>query len=281
VFVFANPAAPRNQIDIHAPDIALKSQIDELPADHPFRLTFKLIQKQLQIDRLPAAQVKVSSSIPISAGLGSGTAVTIALIRAFSVFLGRSLSPEEVSTMAFTVEKVYHGSPSGIDNTVIAYEKPVFFKKNNRPDFLNIATSWNFLIATSGVRSKTAEVVHAVQTKLRSKPDEINPLLEEIGKVTVKAKQTLINPRPDAKRLGRLMDQNHQLLKQLGVSSKILDHLVESAKQNGALGAKLSGAGVGGNIIALIEPDTRQPVEKALLRAGAEKVIFAAMPKGE
>ncbi len=77
----------------------------------------------------PSFTIQLDSTIPIAAGMGSGAAVTVAIIRALSAFLGKPLPNERISEMAYEIEKIHHGTPSGIDNTVVTFQKPVYFQR--------------------------------------------------------------------------------------------------------------------------------------------------------
>jgi mevalonate kinase len=102
-----------------APGIGLDATLENLSPEHPLAAALRLALEQLGISRAPACTIRITSTIPVAAGLGSGAAVSVALIRALSAFLGRPLPDERVSSIAFEVEKLHHGTPSGIDNTVI------------------------------------------------------------------------------------------------------------------------------------------------------------------
>ena len=201
----------------------------------------------------------------MASGLGSGAASTIAMIRAFTEAFNMSLDDQKISDIAFEIEKVYHGTPSGLDNTVITYAKPVFFVKGKPFEFLTIPVKLPLLVVNSGVQSKSIEVVNDV----RSHYDQLAPVIQEIGKVTRQAKTALL--AGDLPGIGSLMNQNQALLKQLTVSSPELDKIYSIALLNGAIGAKLSGAGRGGNLIILAQDEGKLAVlKKALLQAGLE-----------
>ena len=176
-------------------------------------------------------------------------------------FLGCPLTDEEVSLLAYESEKAYHGTPSGIDNSVIGYTKPVWFVRGQPVQFLPIASPFTLVIANSGIHSSTADVVSAVRHNHEANPASVEPLFAQISGIAEAAAEALQSGA--IANLGPLMNENHQLLRQLDVSLPELDTLVETALQAGALGAKLSGAGRGGNIIALIHPENAQTVADA------------------
>jgi mevalonate kinase len=171
------------------------------------------------------------------------------------------------------VEKLHHGTPSGVDNTVIAFEQPVYFVKGEGVKRLSVGAPLNLIIADTGVTSSTREVVGDVRRRWQSQPDTYEGLFDEIGAIARLAKTAI--ERGDNEAIGRLMDQNHDLLVALGVSSFELNRLVRAARAAGALGAKMSGAGWGGNIVALVQPRDTQAVASALGETGAVSIIMS------
>ena len=213
----------------------------------------------------------VRSDIPIARGLGSGAAVSTAITRAVAQHFSRRLSAQEVSRLVYQVEQVHHGTPSGIDNTVIAYERPVYFVRDQTLETFSVGRAMTLLIADTGEPSSTKEVVGAVRQAWQRSRHSYESLFARVGEIAVEVRRAM--EEGDVVQVGRMMDENHQLLQTLGVSSPRLDSLVQAARDHGALGAKLSGAGRGGNMIALVTAATRSEVERALLSAGAERVI--------
>jgi mevalonate kinase len=203
--------------------------------------------------------------------LGSGAAVSVAILKALYYFFGMEIKPESLSTIAFEAEKAYHGNPSGIDNTVIAYELPVYFVREQPISFLKIPTKFILLIANSGIPGKTIETVNTVRQRYEKDPEEIKIILQQIGDLVQQARYYLENG--NIIDLSSTLNQNHHLLQQLGVSIPKLDDLVKAALQAGAMGAKLSGGGGGGNIIALVDETKVSTVEQALIQEGATQVI--------
>ncbi len=219
----------------------------------------------------PDAIITIRSSIPIASGLGSGAAVSTALVRALATFLGHRLEPVEVSALVFEVEKIHHGTPSGIDNTVIAYAQPVYFVRQQPIERLSVGQPITLLIGDTGIPSPTGKVVAQVRRAWQREPAHYDALFDQIGDITDDARRAI--ETGDVEALGSLMDENHELLIEMGVSSPKLDDLIDTARLAGALGAKLSGAGQGGNMIALVEDDCAEDVEAALREAGAVRVI--------
>jgi mevalonate kinase len=264
------PAPPGSGLAIAVPDLGKSISLGTAPQDEPLTAAARLTLAHLSTPE-PDATLTISSTIPISSGLGSGAAVSAALVRALAGFLGHTLEPAQVSALVFEVEKIHHGTPSGIDNTVVAYEQPVYFVHGRPVKRLPVGAPLNLLIGDTGTRSPTKHVVERVRQAREHSPARYDALFDQIGDIVNEARRAI--EAGDVETLGPLMDDNHGLLIELGVSSSKLDELVETARFGGAMGAKLSGAGQGGNMIALVEEDCVDEVAQALREAGAVGVI--------
>jgi len=273
VVVEPDPRGASGQVRVLAPDIGLDARLEELPDGHPLAVALRGVCRQLKVSRAPACQVRISSTIPVASGFGSGAAVSVALIRAFAAFLGRPLPDEQVSELAFEVEKIHHGTPSGIDNTVITYAMPVYYQRGQPPQRFIIPHPFTLVIGDTGIASPTAAVVADVRRAWQANPDQYDTYFDAISRVVQSARQAIESGMNE--RLGRLMQENQALLRQIGVSSPELERLILAAEAAGALGAKLSGAGRGGNMLALAEPERSEAVARALLAAGAARAIIS------
>jgi mevalonate kinase len=269
--VMADPRLSPGQVIIQAPDIGLEANLHDLPADNPLAYTIDRLASALSLARLPSCIIRITSSIPVASGLGSGTAVTVALIRALAAFMGQPLPDEAVSDLAYQVEKLHHGTPSGIDNTVVTYARPVYFVRGSPLQTFTIQKPFTIVIGDTGVSSPTAQSVGDVRQAWQADPPTYEALFDRIGETTKAARRLLEKGLPQE--LGALMDANHAVLQKIGVSSPELERLVVAARLAGALGAKLSGGGRGGNMIALVPPDASQPVSQALHAAGAVRTL--------
>jgi mevalonate kinase len=206
--------------------------------------------------------------------LGSSAAISSALIRAFSGFLGKPMTDAEVSHASFEVEKIHHGTPSGIDNSVVVYQQPVYYQKGEPIEFLSIENPFQILIVGSGSPGNTREAVALVKENWVADPERYQGYFSEIGKITKSARDLIT--KGETRELGPLLDHNHRLLKEMGVSTSALDRLAQIAKKAGALGAKLSGGGLGGYLIVLIA-ENPDPIRGALLKAGAPNVFLTTI----
>jgi len=254
---------------IDAPAIGLTSALEDLPDDHPLAFCVRRTIEFLGTG-IPAARLTITSDIPLASGLGSGAAVSTAIVRVLAAFTGRSLTPGEISRIVFDVERIYHGTPSGVDNTVIAYECPVYFQREREPVLLQINAGMHLLVADSGAHSETRSAVDGVRERWQSDPARYEDLFRRIGALADTGRGHLENGR--AQPLGITMNQCHELLRAIGVSTPGLDRLVDAARDAGAFGAKLTGAGLGGNIVALADPQDLESIASALRGAGAVEI---------
>jgi len=266
------PASPGDGLTLVAADLGTRSTLAAAPERDPLAAAARLTLSHLSAS-VPDATLTVRSTIPIASGLGSGAAVSTALVRALARFLGHDLTPIEVSALVFEVERIHHGTPSGIDNTVIAYEQPVYFVRGETlgPVLMSVGAPLALLIADTGLPSPTRRLVERVRSEWQQDPVHCEALFARIGDIARAARHRIELGQVDS--LGPLMNENHTLLRELGVSSAVLNRLVGAARAAGALGAKLSGAGQGGNMLALIDAETVDDVAVALMTAGAAQVI--------
>jgi mevalonate kinase len=262
----------RGGITIEAPNINLTADLSDLAADHPLGAVITNVFSKLNIKNPPACTVYLQSTIPVASGLGSGAAVSVAIIRALSAFLGQPLPDETVNSMAFDIEKLYHGTPSGIDNTVVTYAKPVYFIQRKPIKTFHVGAPFTIMIGGTGISAPTKESVGSVRKLWQKNKPRYEKIFSKVGEIVWNARQAI--ERGDITELGKLMDANHALLQEMTVSCEELDNLVEAALKSGALGAKLSGGGRGGNMIALVEKDSAPAVARALSSAGAKRTIL-------
>jgi mevalonate kinase len=257
---------------IDAPDIDLHAELNTLPSDHPIASIIHNLFFLWRVSPFPNLEIKISSTIPVASGLGSGAAVTVALTRALSSHINHPMTDEQVNAIAYEIEKLHHGTPSGIDNTVVTYAKPVYFIKGQPIETFKVGTPFTIVIGDTGVRAPTKESVADVRKLWKADKKKWEILFDQVGTIVHEARDAI--EKGKMKELGKLMNKNHALLERLTVSSLELDHLVEAARQAGALGAKLSGGGRGGNMIALAGEDNALAIAEALISAGAKRTII-------
>ncbi|MBI4772418.1 MAG: mevalonate kinase [Chloroflexi bacterium] len=274
---------PAGGIRLLAPDLGEDQPLAALPADHPLGTVIRAALAELYgrpggspshpgVSPLPDLLIRVTSEIPIASGLGSGAAIATAIVRALALSAGRPLADEEVSRLVYQSEKLYHGAPSGVDNTVIAFRRPVYFVRGQPLTALTVPVPFHLVIGDTGVASPTKLAVEAVRRAWEAGPARYEALFDEAEQLARAARGAIEGGEPQ--RLDPLMDHNHALPAEMGVSTPELERLVAAARAAGAGGAKLSGGGRGGNMIALVTETTAPAVTRALLAAGAPHALL-------
>ena len=177
-----------------------------------------------------------------------------------------------MNAFAFEIEKLHHGTPSGIDNTVITYARPVYFTKGHPIETVKVGAPFTIVIGDTGIAAPTKQSVSDVRKLWLKNPNRFETIFDEVGQIALMARRVIESGQPTL--LGDLMDQNHAFLQEMTVSSPELDKLVRAARKAGALGAKLSGGGRGGNMIALVTPEMAETVARSVREAGAKNTII-------
>lgn len=263
----------RSGILITSPSLGLNTDLRSLEPDHPINQMFQVIFSMLEIDP-QGIKVDIRSTIPVASGLGSGAALSAACVKAFAAKYEKALPLDRLNEICFATEKIFHGNPSGVDNTVITHAMPVYYKPKVATQPLNVAGDFHFLIANTGVQASTKEVVAAVR-KLVEKDPTMFSMIERVGEIVEQGKIAIAQGNNTA--LGDLMNANHSTLQALTVSNQPLDQLVSAARLGGAYGAKLSGAGRGGNMIALVPMERALIIKEMLFYAGAKNVLLTLL----
>lgn len=271
------PTKPAGTIEIKAPAVGLDTTYAALAEDHPLRQSIDLFTAHHHLPNIMAMRIMIASTIPAGSGLGSSAALSVALFNALSGFLGIDSKPEEINYLAYEAEKIFHGTPSGIDNTVIAFNAPIIFQRGEPMQFLDIGATFHFMLINCGVSASTAEAVGAVRALVERYPEQVTPLIREIGVITGEAKSALAGG--DRWLLGSLMQRNQALLKSLTVSHPQLDLVVAICERSGALGAKLSGGGRGGHVLCLLEePDNQRLILNLRDNGFSNTIPFSLSP---
>lgn len=271
-------AAAGSGFTMVAPDLDRYYSLSAAKADDPLAAIVRSTLDYLNRP-VPDAQLTVTSTIPLGRGLGSGAAISTAIVRALAEFFDNPLPPAEVSNLVYEVEKLYHGTPSGIDNTVVAFGQPVYFIKGKAIRRMPVGQPLTFVVGDTGLVSPTHKAVGDLRRRRQLEPERYEGYFDEIEVIVRQARMAIEQGLLPLPAFGKLMNENQELLRKLGVSSPDLERLIEAALLTGAAGAKLSGAGWGGNMIALVppEPDVITAVTGALTGAGATGVIVTTV----
>ncbi|MBI3783327.1 MAG: mevalonate kinase [Deltaproteobacteria bacterium] len=218
----------------------------------------------LRLDPSPLA-LSVDTDLPMAVGLGSSAALSVALVRALAAVAAFELDDTSVCNAALEVEKLFHGYPSGIDNTVATFGGMLAFKRGQPHRQLNAACALPLVVAVGRLPRQTQAGVLNLRGRWQREPDRYEGWFDEIDWLAGTAEGAIANGHLG--KLGGLMNSNHRLLQQLGVSTPELDSMVDLARAHGALGAKLTGGGGGGAVICLC-PDSRDELIRAFAAAG-------------
>lgn len=210
----------------------------------------------------------IESTIPAGRGMGSSAAVSVALVRALSNLYGYRIKDYQLQFIVNQAEVIAHESTSGLDTLITSTNRPVIYQKSISPVPFSIHMPAYLVVADSNQPGQTSEAVGKVRQLREAKPELTKIAMDAIGDMVQQA--TLAIEAQDVEELGRLMTYNHYYLNQLSVSNSQLDQIVNAAWLAGALGAKLTGGGLGGCVIAIARDfETANRIETAMLEAGA------------
>ncbi|MDD3041436.1 MAG: mevalonate kinase [Methanosarcinaceae archaeon] len=258
-----------------ADSLRIESQLAVTGLDfekHPY--VSAVIERMSKFAPIDGVSLKVESDIPVGSGLGSSAAVTIASIGALNELFGCGLGPEEIANMGHEIEIRIQGVASPTDTYVSTFGGVVTI-----PDRRKLATpECRIVIGDTGVFSSTKELVENVRRLKENYPELIEPLMSSIGKLSGLG-EALVG-KGDYISVGKLMNVNHGLLDALGVSSLELSKLIYAARAGGAFGAKITGAGGGGCMVALTAPENCEPVAEAIRKAGGKVIVTKATQQG-
>ena len=232
------------------------------------------VKKISELVEFAGVTIDISSDIPVGSGLGSSAAVTIATLFALNTELDVGLSKEKIAQLGHQVEREVQGAASLTDTFVSTMGGVFFLPSCRRLNSLNCG----IVIGNTGLSSSTKEVVGQV-AKLKDKhPEIILPIFHAIGELARKG-EYLVNER-DYKNVGELMDINQGLLESLGVGCPKLSAQIYAARKAGALGAKITGAGKGGCMVALVDFDKTEEVASAIESVGGIAIYTRATETG-
>jgi len=246
----------------------------------------KKLQQKESIERMLKAmnidpqkvslRIWLGGNLPGFSGIGASAASSVAIARAIAEEFGMDLSDEKINEAAYEAEKAYAGNPSGIDNTAATFGGLIWFKKNlgggaNTIERLSIREPVEIVIGNTGIVANTKAMVAGVGERKKRNPEKYGALFGQAEDLAFKARKAL--EAFDLKQVGRLMNENHRLLQEIEVSCKELDHLVDLAREHGAFGAKLTGGGGGGCMVALTPGKDLQEAVAAAMENEGFKVL--------
>ena len=228
-------------------------------------------------------EILLDGTLYCASGIGASAASCVAIARALADHFKLNLTDEEINNVAYEGEKGFHGTPSGIDNTASTFGGLIWFEKKETAvmDKITIQTPIEVVMGNTGKVADTTAAVAAVRERKEKNPEKYKEIFDRAENIAYLAKNAFINE--DYRELGKLMNENHKLLQQIEVSSRELDFLVKLARDQGALGAKLTGTGLGGNIIALTPgKELQEEIATAIEKEGFQtlKTVIGASRSG-
>jgi mevalonate kinase len=225
----------------------------------------------------PSVEVSMVSSIPDGAGLGSSAAASVAVASAFSRLNSLGLGVEEIVRYAMVGEKEIHGNPSGIDPTTCAHGGVILFRPGHPPRKINPKGGRSLVISYSGMRRRTKGLIGRVALTRDGNRDLFAALATSVGWLSRSASEML--SEGDLRGLGRLLRLNHAVLRAMGVSNRVVDDMIDTLTSMGSYGAKLTGAGGGGSVIAVCPKAKEKSIVSGLSARGFE-TFRAEIPVG-
>jgi len=257
------------------------SLIDNRPATEGYKSTkkgemersMKLLLDFMKIDvEKNPVRITLAGNLFCTSGIGASAAMATSIARAFSDLYGLKLSDDEINRISYEAEKGSAGTPSGIDNTCATYGGLLWFKKNlsggpNTMEPIRITKPIEVVLGNTGISQETSVVVADVRKAKEANPKKFERIFSDYEYLVMEARKAL--EAGDAKRVGVLMDRNHELLREIDISCRESEDIIKAAKSAGASGAKVTGTGRGGYVIVLTPGKERQEkVAKAIEKAG-------------
>lgn len=238
--------------------------------------TLSFFKEKYGID--DAIRIKTKGDFSHRVGLGSSSAVTVATFQALAELFRITVSKKELFDMSYKVNLLIQGVGSGFDIAAAVYGGTIFFVTGGKTIEYVPVKKLPLVVGYSGIKADTPFYIRKVAEEFRKKQDAMHALFRSVENLVDTARQGLLDN--DMEKVGTCMTANHMLLQQLGVSTPKLDAMVQAALQSGAWGAKLSGAGGGDCMIALVNDSNRMAVERAIEKAGGEIVHVAVNTEG-
>lgn len=238
-------------------------------------IKFKMFHAMFDNDEfLPKKGIKfiVNSNFASGIGLGYSSAFAVALARSMNVLFDQSWKEDKINELAYSAEIVAHGDPSGIDNTCATYGTTIYFEKDmkggkNIARPIKCGKALYFVLADSGVKHESKEAVEHVKNFKEKNSRDFDVMCSDYKSIVSKVKKEI--QFGGVTEIGKLMNKNNELLKQLGISTPELDQIIRIANFEGAFGAKITGAGMGGSALILCENEK-----------GQDKIVASLVGKG-
>jgi mevalonate kinase len=274
-----------NELVVNAPQLGIKNyqrmvnQLgnQEMPKQVSFiEATVKSFYQKYGLKK--GLNITTHSQFSHTYGFGSSSAITIATTKALSLLYQIKMTDKETFDLAYQAVLDIQGVGSGFDLAAALWGGTLFYKKGAKMVEKIRLKKLPLVVCYSGVKADTPTLVRQVEELKRKQPIKVRNIFNKMEEIVFKAKILLV--KGNWPELGLLMNKNQKLLEELEVSTLLLERLIKAALNAGAWGAKLSGAGGGDNIIALVPKNKRKTVVKALTQAGGEIMKVRLNAKG-
>ena len=236
--------------------------------------SFELMFRKMSLDLTKQGiSITLEGNLYAASGIGASAASCVAVARAIAEYFEMNLSDDEINEIAYEGEKGYHGTPSGVDNTASTYGGLIWFQKGEKNviDRIALSSPVEIVIGNTGKVTDTKVAVEGVRQRKENNPKKYQEVFDRAENIAYLAKRAINDG--SLQDVGKLMNENHKLLQQIEVSSRELDFLVSVARESGAYGAKLTGGGLGGNMIALTPgKELQNKVATAIEKEGFQTV---------
>lgn len=223
--------------------------------------------------------IRIQSSIPPGKGLGSSASVAIAVVKSLFAYSDQSYTDEEVLQLANISETFAHGAPSGIDSLTITSPNPIWYRKGQPFEYIQPKGEFHFVVADTGKMADTKSAIATVTDLIKTAPRKAFGTMERLGDITHQVRGAL--EKSSKQVLGFLLNEAQKELEAIGVSDTSLNRLIYFARQQGALGAKLTGGGNGGCIIALAQSDIHAMLLSEKLKQFGAHAVWPFALKGK
>ena len=260
------------------PSWGVEYYLDKKPEERQsFEKPAALILEKMNLSNV-GMKIEVFSDVPRGMGLGGSAVLAVSIIKALNHHYRMGLSEQEINEMAYESEKIAHGNPSGIDNTIATYGYPLIYRKGEKTlkERLQIKEPLDLVLAFSKSEGLTAKTVAHVRTQWKSNQEMYEGVFDDIDAIVLNGIQAI--QENDLKQLGELMNFNQGLLNTLQVSTPELERMIYIARDAGAFGAKLTGGGGGGAMIAV--SDNPEEIIEAFDNEGFQSIRFSVQDSG-
>jgi mevalonate kinase len=269
------------KICLNAPDVNIKNfliSLKDLKEPKPKEISFVLTAVKNFFEKYKiksGLEIETKSEFSREVGLGSSSAVTVSTIKGLAELFGIKINKKELFCLAQKTVLDIQGVGSGFDVASAVYGKVLYFLTGGRIIEEIEVDKLPIIVGYTKIKADTPTLIRTVSNKLSQEPGKINKIFDEIEKIVNLAKIEIENQQ--WKRVGKLMNQNQEMLRELGVSSEKLENLIKASLKAGAFGAKLSGAGGGDCMIAIANEENFNRINEAIERAGGE-IIKTKIP---